>query len=85
MRVVRRRLRRPFRPAADERIDGFAPAIAAMSAIEALLLGLVQGLSEFFPVSSSGHLLLLQELLGIHEEGILFEVAVHVATLLSVM
>jgi undecaprenyl-diphosphatase len=56
-----------------------------VSSFEALLLGLVQGLTEFFPVSSSGHLLLLQELLGIHEEGILFEVAVHIATLLSVV
>jgi undecaprenyl-diphosphatase len=56
-----------------------------VSWFEALLLGLVQGLSEFFPVSSSGHLLLVQELLGIHEEGILFEITVHIATLLSVL
>jgi undecaprenyl-diphosphatase len=52
---------------------------------EALILGLAQGLSEFFPVSSSGHLLMLQEVLGIHEEGIVFEITVHVATLASVL
>jgi undecaprenyl-diphosphatase len=53
--------------------------------IEALILGLAQGLSEFFPVSSSGHLLMLQEMLGIHEDGIVFEIIVHVATLASVL
>jgi undecaprenyl-diphosphatase len=56
-----------------------------LNGLEALLLGLVQGLSEFFPVSSSGHLLMLQEILGIREEGILFEIVVHVATLASVL
>jgi undecaprenyl-diphosphatase len=52
---------------------------------EALILGLAQGLSEFFPVSSSGHLLMLQEILGIHEDGIVFEITVHIATLASVL
>jgi undecaprenyl-diphosphatase len=52
---------------------------------EALVLGVVQGLTEFFPVSSSGHLVLTQAVLGLESEGILFEVAVHVATLLSVL
>jgi undecaprenyl-diphosphatase len=56
-----------------------------MNALEGLLLGAIQGLTEFFPVSSSGHLLMLQEILGIHEEGILFEIVVHVATLASVL
>ncbi len=56
-----------------------------MNLLEALVLGLIQGLTEFFPVSSSGHLLMLQEILGIREKGILFEVAVHVATLASVL
>ena len=56
-----------------------------MNLLEALVLGLVQGLTEFFPVSSSGHLLMLQEILGIREEGILFEITVHVATLASVL
>ena len=56
-----------------------------MSSLEALLLGAIQGLTEFFPVSSSGHLLMLQEILGIREKGILFEIVVHVATLASVL
>jgi undecaprenyl-diphosphatase len=51
---------------------------------EALLLGLVQGITEFFPVSSSGHLVLGQAVLGLQIPGILFDVVVHVATLLSV-
>ena len=56
-----------------------------MDFFEALILGLAQGLSEFFPVSSSGHLLMLQEILGIHEDGIVFEITVHIATLASVL
>ncbi len=56
-----------------------------MSTLEALWLGLVQGLTEFFPVSSSGHLVLFQSLLGIQIEGLLFEVSVHVATVGAVL
>jgi len=56
-----------------------------MSWWEALVLGVVQGLTEFFPVSSSGHLVMTQQLLGLTLPGITFEVAVHVATLLSVL
>jgi undecaprenyl-diphosphatase len=52
---------------------------------EALILGVVQGLTEFFPVSSSGHLVIGQELLGLQVPGLLFDVAVHIATLLSVL
>lgn len=52
---------------------------------EAVVLGLVQGLTEFFPVSSSGHLVMTERVLGLAIPGILFEVAVHVATLLSVI
>ncbi|MGN0191662.1 MAG: undecaprenyl-diphosphate phosphatase [Candidatus Cryptobacteroides sp.] len=51
---------------------------------EGLLLGLVQGLTEFLPVSSSGHLRIGRELLGIETGGdIVFEVVVHAATVLS--
>lgn len=52
---------------------------------EAVVLGVIQGLTEFFPVSSSGHLVMGGAVLGLDIEGILFEVAVHVATLLSVL
>lgn len=52
---------------------------------EALFLGLVQGITEFVPVSSSGHLVLSQHLLGLgNETGITFEVFVHFGTVLSI-
>ncbi|HSR40801.1 MAG TPA: undecaprenyl-diphosphate phosphatase, partial [Longimicrobiales bacterium] len=56
-----------------------------MSEWEALVLGIVQGATEFLPVSSSGHLVMGQTLLGLTLPGAFFEVAVHVATLLSVV
>ncbi|MEO1934913.1 MAG: undecaprenyl-diphosphate phosphatase, partial [Myxococcales bacterium] len=57
-----------------------------MNPTESALLGVVQGLTEFFPVSSSGHLALFQELFGGREGGeLLFEVAVHVATLVAIV
>ncbi len=55
-----------------------------MSELEALILGVLQGATEFLPVSSSGHLVMGQELLGLSVPGIAFEVVLHVATLLSV-
>ena len=56
-----------------------------MSVLEAIVLGIVQGLTEFLPVSSSGHLVLGQALLGIRLPGVTFEVTVHLATLCAVL
>ena len=52
---------------------------------QGLLLGLVQGLTEFLPISSSGHLVLAERWVGYRPQGLFFEIAVHVATLLSVI
>ncbi|MGW8266641.1 MAG: undecaprenyl-diphosphate phosphatase [Longimicrobiales bacterium] len=56
-----------------------------MTVWEALVLGFVQGVTEFLPVSSSGHLVIGQALLDVRIPGVAFEVAVHAATLLSVL
>ena len=56
-----------------------------MSALHAIILGVVQGLTEFLPISSSGHLVVFQQLLGLMEPGIAFEVSVHVGTLAAVV
>ena len=57
-----------------------------MGYIEAIILGIIQGLTEFLPVSSSGHLVVLQQLLG-HDpsEQILFDLAVHLGTVVAVV
>ena len=55
-----------------------------MSVFEALVLGLVQGITEFVPVSSSGHLVLLQRIFGIEEASLVFGTAVHGGTLVAV-
>lgn len=56
-----------------------------MELIKAMILGLVQGLSEFLPISSSGHLVIFSEILNFHKDGIAFEVFVHFGTLMSVL
>ena len=57
-----------------------------MSWWEALILGIVQGLTEFLPVSSSGHLEIGQALLGTAgEENLTFAIVVHAATVLSTL
>lgn len=55
-----------------------------METLEAIILGAVQGLTEFLPVSSSGHLQLAKELMGVElEENLTFDVTLHAATVLS--
>ncbi|MCL2570277.1 MAG: undecaprenyl-diphosphate phosphatase [Firmicutes bacterium] len=51
----------------------------------AIILGLIQGLTEFLPVSSSGHLILAQYLFNLPEDMLLFNIILHVATLLAVL
>jgi undecaprenyl-diphosphatase len=56
-----------------------------MSVLQAVLLGIVQGVTEFLPISSSGHLVLGEALLGVHTHGIAFAVFVHFGTFLAVL
>ena len=56
-----------------------------MTIIEGTILGIVQGLTEFLPISSSGHLVLGQAILGIEQPGNEFEILVHLGTLASVL
>jgi len=55
-----------------------------MNAIETLFLGIAQGLTEFLPVSSSGHLVIFQNLLGFKEPELLLDCSLHLGTLLAV-
>jgi undecaprenyl-diphosphatase len=63
-------------------VDG---ASYCMSYFDAFILGVIQGLAEFLPVSSSGHLVLAEELLRVKAPGVTFEVLVHLGTLASVL
>ncbi len=56
-----------------------------MEIFKAVLLGIVQGLTEFLPISSSGHLIIGARILGFDEPGIFFEIFLHVGTLLAVI
>src|SRR5690349_21438076 len=56
-----------------------------MNIFQALILGIVQGLTEFIPVSSSGHLIVMHNLLGVEDVGLAFDVALHVGTLLALV
>ncbi|EDS73418.1 undecaprenyl-diphosphatase UppP [Anaerofustis stercorihominis] len=56
-----------------------------MTTIQAIILGIVQGLTEFLPVSSSGHLVILQNFMGISEGSLEFAIVLHLGTLLAVV
>jgi undecaprenyl-diphosphatase len=56
-----------------------------MTLWQGILLGLVQGLAEFLPISSSGHLRVLEVVTGVHAPGVFVEVALHAATLAAVL
>src|SRR5689334_11405700 len=55
-----------------------------MTTVQALVLGIVQGLGEFLPISSSGHLIVVPWILGWEEHGLAFDVALHVGTFFAV-
>ena len=56
-----------------------------MTPLHAIVLGLVQGATEFLPVSSSGHLILVPALLGWPDQGLAFDAAVHLGTVLALL
>lgn len=56
-----------------------------MSIIEIIVLALIQGFTEFLPISSSAHLILPSQILGWEDQGLAFDVAVHVGTLIAVV
>jgi len=56
-----------------------------MDILQAIILAILQGVTEFLPVSSSAHLILLPKLLGWQDQGLAFDVAVHIGTLLAVL
>lgn len=56
-----------------------------MTSPQAILLGLVQGLTEFLPISSSAHLILTSFLLGWEDQGLAFDIAVHLGSMLAVV
>lgn len=56
-----------------------------MSVFEAIIQGIVQGLTEFLPVSSSGHLAITQHIMGVTENNLFFNVMLHIGTLVAVV
>ncbi|WP_158970822.1 undecaprenyl-diphosphate phosphatase [Paraglaciecola sp. L3A3] len=56
-----------------------------MTLFEIIILAIIQGLTEFLPISSSAHLILPSEVFGWHNQGLAYDVAVHVGSLLAVM
>ena len=56
-----------------------------METIQTILLAMIQGLTEFLPISSSAHLILLSEILGWNDQGLIFDISLHFGTLLAVV
>ena len=56
-----------------------------MTVIQGILLGILQGIAEFLPISSSGHLAVVQKLFSLEEVPLLFDIMLHLATLLAVV
>ena len=56
-----------------------------MELFQATILGLLQGLTEFIPVSSSGHLVIARDILGFKDQGLIFDIFLHLATLIAVI
>ncbi len=56
-----------------------------MEFFQAIILGIIQGATEFLPVSSSGHLVLIREFLGWEDGGLSFDIVLHLATLVAVL
>lgn len=67
-------------------VPSFAHFFLNMTTIEAIILGIIQGLTEFLPVSSSGHLILAQKLLGMQNlhDYVIFDLVCHLGTLLAI-
>ena len=59
--------------------------ISYMTLFQLLIVAIIQGLTEFLPISSSGHLALLPQVTGTQDQGLAIDVAVHVGTLLAVI
>ncbi len=58
---------------------------SSMDIIDALILGIVQGITEWLPVSSSAHLVIFQHILGINDNPVIFDAILHLGTLLAVL
>jgi undecaprenyl-diphosphatase len=56
-----------------------------MTIQQSVILGIVQGITEFLPISSSGHLVILQHLFGIKEPQVTFDIFLHLGTLISIL
>jgi len=59
--------------------------INPMEIIHVLILAIVQGIAEFLPISSSGHLVLVEKFLGIKEPNLFLNIALHLGTLMAVI